>query len=93
VGGHANSLSGVADTIFPQSTLQRHGPVDFYQMYRERLLPRMKKMTRDWGRYFDRLAEWPKVLACIAHTGDRRRAEKRSVFRQLSITDAVFCPR
>jgi hypothetical protein len=58
---HANSLSSIANTIFPQSTLDRHGPVDFYQVYRERLLPRMKKMTRDWGRYFDRLTDWKKV--------------------------------
>jgi hypothetical protein len=30
-------------------------------VYRDRLLSRMKKMTRDWGRYFDRLTEWNKV--------------------------------
>jgi thymidylate synthase len=60
-GHHANSLSGVANTIFPQATLDRHGPDAFYGVYRERLLPRMKKITRDWGRYFDRLTEWKKV--------------------------------
>jgi thymidylate synthase len=60
-GHHANSLSGVANTIFPQATLVRHGPVDFYRVNRERFLPRMKQMTRDWGRYFDRLTEWKKV--------------------------------
>jgi thymidylate synthase len=57
----ANSLSGVANTIFPQATFDRHGPSAFYDVYRDRLLPRMKKMTRDWGRYFDRLTEWKKV--------------------------------
>jgi thymidylate synthase len=60
-GHHVNSLNSVANTIFPQATLARHGPVDFYRVYRDRLLPRMKKMTRDWGRYFDRLTEWKKV--------------------------------
>ena len=60
-GHHVNSLNGVANTIFPQSTLNRHGPDAFYGVYRERLLPRMKRITRDWGRYFDRLTEWKKV--------------------------------
>jgi thymidylate synthase len=58
---NANSLSGVANTIFPQETYYRHGPDDFYGVYRKRLLPRMKKITRDWGRYFDRLTEWKKI--------------------------------
>jgi hypothetical protein len=60
-GHHTNSLSAVANTIFPQSTLDRHGPADFYEVYRDRLLPRMKRMTRDWGRYFDRLTAWKRV--------------------------------
>lgn len=58
---NANSLSSVANTIFPQALLDRHGPEAFYGVYRARVLPRMKKMTRDWGRYFDRLTEWKKV--------------------------------
>lgn len=58
---HANSLSGVANTIFPQSTLDRHGPEAFYAVYRDRLLPRIKRITRDWGRYFDRLTAWKKI--------------------------------
>ena len=56
-----NTLNGVANTIFPQAILARHGAEAFYDVYRNRVLPRMKKMTRDWGRYFDRLTEWRKV--------------------------------
>lgn len=59
----ANTLNGVANTIFPQGTLKRHGPQDFYRVYREVIFPRMKRMTRDWGRYFDRLSQWKKVQA------------------------------
>lgn len=55
------SVATVANTIFPESTLRRYGPVDFYDAYRERVFPRMKRMTRDWGRYFDRLTRWTKV--------------------------------
>lgn len=58
---NVNSLSGVANTIFPQAIFERHGPEKFYDMYREVLLPRMKQMTHDWGRYFDRLTGWKKV--------------------------------
>jgi thymidylate synthase len=58
---NANTLSGVANTIFPQDTYYRHGPDDFYKVYRNTLLPRMKKITKDWGRYFDRLTEWKKA--------------------------------
>ena len=58
---HVNTLSGVANTIFPLSTLRHHGPEAFYDVYRSRVLPRMKKMTHDWGRYFDRLTAWKKV--------------------------------
>lgn len=60
-GHHRNSLSGVANTIFPQSLCDRHGPEAFYTVYRDTVLPRMKQMTRDWGRYFDRLTAWKKI--------------------------------
>ena len=60
-GHHRNSLSGVANTIFPQSAYDRHGPEAFYGVYRETVLPRVKQITRDWGRYFDRMTAWKKV--------------------------------
>ena len=58
---HENSLSGVANTILPLATFDRHGPEAFYDVYRDRVLPRVKRITRDWGRYFDRLTQWKKV--------------------------------
>ena len=58
---HHNTLSSVANTIFPKSLLERHGPKSFYDVYRDKVFPRMKTMTRDWGRYFDRLTTWKKV--------------------------------
>lgn len=54
-------IASVANTIFPQSLLQRHGPDDFYAVYHDRVLPRMKRITHDWGRYFERLTKWTKV--------------------------------
>ena len=62
LGAHGHdALSGVANTIFPQSVLRRHGPEAFYSVYCKTILPRMKSMTRDWGRYFERLTIWNKV--------------------------------
>jgi len=57
---HANTISGVANTIFPQGLLDRHGADGLYAAY-DKVLPRMKQMTRDWGRYFERMTSWKKV--------------------------------
>lgn len=58
---HANTLSGVANTIFPRSLLDRHGADGLYSAYNDVVLPKMKQMTHDWGRYFERLTAWKKV--------------------------------
>jgi hypothetical protein len=58
---HANTLSGVANTIFPRSLLDRHGVDGLYSAYNDVVLPKMKQMTHDWGRYFERLTAWKKV--------------------------------
>jgi len=60
-GHNTHSIATVANTIFPESTLRRYGPVDFYDAYHQRVLPRMKRITRDWGRYFERLTKWAKI--------------------------------
>ena len=58
---HTHPLSTIANTIFPQRLLERHGAETFVQVYRDKLLPRMMRRTRDWGRYFERLTAWKKV--------------------------------
>jgi thymidylate synthase len=58
---HVNSLVGVANTIFPQRLLERHGADGLYSAYNDVVLPRMKQMTHDWGRYFERMTAWRKV--------------------------------
>jgi len=54
------SVASVANTIFPEAVLRRHGAADLYDAY-HRVLPRMKRITRDWGRYSERLTKWTKV--------------------------------
>src|SRR5271166_1179803 len=46
---HVNTLAGVANTIFPQGLLDRHGPDGLYAAYNDRVLPRMKQMPEFWG--------------------------------------------
>ncbi len=58
---NSHPLSTVANTIFPQGLLEQHGPDKFYKVYEETVLPRVKKITHDWGRYFERLTIWKKV--------------------------------
>lgn len=58
---NVHSLSTIANTIFPQGLLEQHGPENFYSVYEDKVLPRMKKITHDWGRYFERLTIWKKI--------------------------------
>jgi thymidylate synthase len=60
LGHNTYSIASVANTIFPEAMLRRHGAVDLYDAY-HRVLPRMKRITRDWGRYFERLTKWTRV--------------------------------
>ena len=58
---HVNTVAGVANTIFPQGLLDRHGAGGLYEAYNGVVLPRMKQMTHDWGRYFERMTAWRKI--------------------------------
>lgn len=45
----------VANTIFPQSLLEAHGPTEFYRVY-HRDFDALSADSRRWGRYFDRMS-------------------------------------
>ena len=49
----------VANTIFPQSTYEDHGAPDFYEVYIKKIFPKLKRSSRDWGRYFERMIAFP----------------------------------
>ncbi len=51
-------LRTVANTIFPRSLYRRHGSPEFYKVYTEAVLPRIRRPGNDWGRYFDRLTSF-----------------------------------
>lgn len=50
-------VATVANTIFPQSIFARHGSPAFYEVYKNKILPRIAK--DGWGRYFDRMISFP----------------------------------
>src|SRR5229473_847696 len=52
-------VNTVANTIFPQSTFDRHGTPAFYDIYLEKVLPRIKRSQADWGRSFQRMISLP----------------------------------
>lgn len=47
----------VANTIFPEA-LYSPGKRDLMYSRYEKMFPKMKTITRDWGRYFDRMIRW-----------------------------------
>ena len=49
----------VANTIFPQSTYDDHGAPAFYDVYANKVFPRLKRSSQDWGRYFERMIAYP----------------------------------
>jgi hypothetical protein len=49
----------VANTIFPQSTYEDHGSPEFYDVYINKIFPRLKRSSQDWGRYFERMIAYP----------------------------------
>ncbi|MER8568029.1 hypothetical protein NKH85_18920 [Mesorhizobium sp. M0924] len=49
----------VANTIFPQATYEAHGSPAFYDIYIKKIFPRLKRSSRDWGRYFERMMAYP----------------------------------
>lgn len=53
-----NPIQTVANTIFPQALYRPGEPDKLFERYRASF-KMQKKITRDWGRYFDRLINWP----------------------------------
>ena len=49
----------VANTIFPKATYEDHGAPEFYEVYINKVFPRLKRSPRDWGRYFERMMAYP----------------------------------
>ena len=57
--GENDPVRTVANTIFPQATYEAHGSPNFYDIYINKVFPRLKTSSRDWGRYFERMMAYP----------------------------------
>src|SRR5664280_2053772 len=53
------SVLAVANTIFPQSVYERYGAPEFFRVFQERVLPRVRKNQRWSGYYFERMINYP----------------------------------
>jgi thymidylate synthase len=57
--GNGFLIRTVANTIFPQATYEDHDAPAFYDIYIKKIFPRLKRSSRDWGRYFERMMAYP----------------------------------
>jgi hypothetical protein len=55
--GGANPVSTVANTIFPSTLARRKTAEELYRDYPP-MAKRMRRMTNDWGRYFEPMIAW-----------------------------------
>lgn len=52
-------IISVSNTVFPQSLLEAHGPVEFYKIYHRNF--DLLTETKRWGRYFERMTRHKKA--------------------------------
>jgi hypothetical protein len=53
------SVETVANTIFPAGLYYRHGAPGFFDVFRERVLPKVRRSERWSGYYFERMIDYP----------------------------------
>lgn len=67
--GGANPVSTVANTIFPTILARSRSAEQLYRDYPP-LAERMRRMTNDWGRYFERMVAWQGSDGPVNQLGD-----------------------
>ncbi len=53
------SVLAVANTIFPSSLYERHGAPELFDVFQNRILPKIRKNQRWSGYYFERMTHYP----------------------------------
>lgn len=56
---HDKSLQTIANTIFPAALYRRYGAPKFFDRFRSRVLPTVRRSGRWSGYYFERMIDWP----------------------------------
>lgn len=67
--GGAKPVSTVANTIFPSAWARRRTAEELYRDYLP-MAKRMRRMTNDWGRYFERMIAWQGAGGPVNQLGD-----------------------
>lgn len=53
------SIETIANTIFPAALYRRYGAPEFFRVFSERVLPKVRKSSRWSGYYFERMIDLP----------------------------------
>lgn len=56
---HDKSVRTIANTIFPEALYHRYGAPEFFDRFRDRVLPTVRRNERWSGYYFERMVDWP----------------------------------
>jgi len=95
LGQHSASgflVRTVANTIFPQATYDRHGAPAFYDAYMRQVFPRLKRSSKDWGRYFERMIAFPGEAGPVNLLDDMVEKMKRNVAKDSTYRNIYELP-
>src|SRR5205807_5514389 len=59
LSGCGKSVEAVANTIFPAALYRRHGAPAFFDAFRDKILPKVRRSGRWSGYYFERMMQYP----------------------------------
>jgi hypothetical protein len=59
IGHDKKAVETVANTIFPAALYQRYGAPEFFKVFNERVLPKVRRSERWSGYYFERMIQLP----------------------------------
>ncbi len=90
--GNGFLVQTVANTIFPQAIYEEHGHPDFYQVYIEKIFPRLKRSSQDWGRYFERMIAYPSPNGTINLLEDLVAKMKKNVCKESTYRNIYELP-
>jgi thymidylate synthase len=82
----------VANTIFPQATYERYGAPEFYDVYMDKIFPRLKRSSKDWGRYFERMIAFPAEGGPVNLLDDMVAKMKRNVAKDSTYRNIYELP-
>jgi thymidylate synthase len=59
LSGCEKSVETIANTIFPEALYQRYGMPEFVELFKNKILPKVRRSDRWSGYYFERMIDYP----------------------------------